>query len=121
MQSGPSAVSDWHVEFVGQTVPPSTTQSGVHVPDRPGFCIVQPATVAPAEFVNEVGRSASHFQPDAQAAPPTVQVVVQKPRSLVASEKHSQATPVVVVELQLVPEAVGVVSVVTHNPSFVWH
>ncbi len=51
MQSGPSAVIDWHVEFVGQTVPPSTTQSGVQVPDSPGFCIVQPATVAPAELV----------------------------------------------------------------------
>jgi hypothetical protein len=120
MQSGPSAVIDWHVEFVGQTVPPSTTQSGVQVPASPGFCVVQPATVAPAELVNDVGRTASHFQPDAQAAPPTVHAEVQKPRSVVVSEKHSQAM-VEVVELQLVPEAVGVVTVVTHNPSFVWH
>jgi hypothetical protein len=120
-QSGPAAVTDWHVEFTGHTVVPPTTQVGTQEPPRPAFWVVQPATVAPVESVSDGGSSASHFQPAAQAVPPTVQLVVQNPRSVVVSERQSQALPVTVVELQLVSAAVMAVSVVTHAPTFVWH
>jgi hypothetical protein len=114
-------VTDWHVEFTGHTVPPSTTQLGTQDPPSPGFWIVHPATVPPVETVSDVGRSASHFQPDAQVVPPTVQFDVQKPRSVLVSAKQLQALPDTVVELQLVSAAVIAVSVVTHAPLFTWH